>query len=290
MQPLPLPVPSRRQRGFSLIEVAVALMILGLALGATLKALGPQLAVRQYANTQRLLKDSAEAAVAFAMVNRRLPCPASATSGGRESFCTNATGACGAEVFDPASSAGRLRGRCFAPVNAAFVPGVTMGLGGLAPDGRVLDDWGSPLRYSVSDAPNTTANNSALTHACSVASPCYPYTYADGLRNAYYDAGVSTGTPNGNRYICRSATGTTGIDCGTATEVTRPAFLVYSYGANHNAGAIGADEAQNTNATPVFVLHETSDSGATNGAFDDLFEWVGAPQLVYKMQGNGVLP
>ena len=196
-------------------------------------------------------------------------------------------------MVDPATSVGRTRGRCFAPVNAAFVPGVTLGLSGLAPDGRVLDDWGSPLRYSVSDSPNIALNNSALVpaHNCNAASPCYPFTYADGLRNAYYDAGVPTAVPPaGNRYVCRSTTGTTAIDCGTATQVAQPAFLVYSYGANHNAGALGADEAQNSNATPVYVSHEPAENTAANGAFDDLFEWVDPTRLLAKMVSNGVLP
>ena len=84
--------PKIRQRGFSLIEIALVLVIAGLALGAGLAALGPQLINKRFSDTQRQLQDASEAIVAFAMVNRRLPCPATLTSNGLESFCTNAGG------------------------------------------------------------------------------------------------------------------------------------------------------------------------------------------------------
>lgn len=286
--------PARHQRGFSLVEISIVLIIAGLALGGLLAALGPQLAQRKYTDAQQQLKQVTEAVIAYAMLNRRLPCPASATSNGRESFCTSPIGACGAEVVAPATSAGQGRGRCFAAPNAGFVPAVTLGLGGLSTDGRLADPWARPLRYHANQQANTTQNNPAALvtgGACAVgASTCYPFTQADGIRNAYYESGAAESTPASLVFVCRSATGIVAANCGTAMQNANPAFVVYSYGGNGNVGALGVDEAANTNNDPVYVVHEKSEAGATNGEFDDLFEWATLAQLIARMQGNGVLP
>ena len=150
------------QKGFSLIEIAVVLIIAGLALGAGLAALGPQIQIRRYSETDKQLQEASELIMAFAMVNRRLPCPATAASSGRESFCTNAAGACGAEQFvAPFAGVGRDRGRCAANPNTGFLPAATLGLGGQRADGSVVDAWAQPIRYVVPDTVNTTNNNAA---------------------------------------------------------------------------------------------------------------------------------
>ncbi len=283
--------PGRRASGgFSLIEISIVLIIAGLALGGLLSVLGPQLQLRKYTETQKQLKDVSDSLLAYAMVNRRLPCPATATSNGQEAFCTTATGACGAQVVPPAASAGRTNGRCFAAANAGFVPAVTLGLGGISAQSLAVDGWAGALRYTPSTTLNTTANNAVTALGCSAANPCYPATQSDGLRNAYYNSGVATGIPASTLAVCRTATGITPATCGAAPLLATPAFVVYSYGANLNGGALGVDETANTNADPVYVMHERSEAAAPNGAFDDLLEWATLPQLIARMQGNGVLP
>lgn len=287
-----LPPRRRASRGFSLIEISLVLVIAGLALGGLLAVLGPQLQQRRYTETQRQLKEASDALLAYAMVNRRLPCPATANSNGLEAFCTNATGGCGAQVVPPAVSAGQSRGRCFAAANTGLLPAATLGLAGSAAQGNWVDAWTGPIRYRPSQVANTTANNPAVlpAMACAAGNPCFPLTQVDGLRNAYYTSGVASGTPTSDLAVCRTATGITAATCGTAPTLATPAFVVYSYGANLNGGALGTDEAANTNADPVYVMHEKAESAAPNGAFDDLFEWVSLPALVARMQGNGVLP
>ena len=77
-----------KQRGFNLVEIAIALVILALALGGVISAFAPQLANRGFSTTQSQLVEANEAVIAFAATNRRLPCPATLVSGGLESFCT----------------------------------------------------------------------------------------------------------------------------------------------------------------------------------------------------------
>ncbi|WP_341913930.1 prepilin-type N-terminal cleavage/methylation domain-containing protein [Polaromonas sp. YR568] len=300
------PSPKIRQRGFSLIEIALVLVIAGLALGAGLAALGPQLINKRFSDTQRQLQDASEAIVAFAMVNRRLPCPATLTSNGLESFCTNAAGGCGgAEVVPPATSAGQERGRCFTTANpntanGGFLPAATLGLPGQrAVDGLVVDSWARPLRYVVPTTTNTTVNNGSVTLSFSVpvgstqcaggASTCYPFTHSDGIRNAYYNPTIDTVS---DIFIC-NALGNPNCAGAGARQLANPAFLVFSTGANLNAAppALSVDEAANTDNNRIFVLHERIEATTpVNLYFDDLIAWVTGAQLTQRMQANGVLP
>lgn len=65
-----------RQGGFSLLEMAVVLVIVGLLLGGLLGSLGTMQARQREEKTQHQLEDIREALMVFAAVKRRLPCPA----------------------------------------------------------------------------------------------------------------------------------------------------------------------------------------------------------------------
>ncbi|MFH1216373.1 MAG: prepilin-type N-terminal cleavage/methylation domain-containing protein [Pseudomonadota bacterium] len=132
-------VPTCGQSGFTLIEMAVVLVILGLLLGGLLMPLGQSLENTRRSDANAQLAGVEDALYGFAQANGRLPCPATPASSGREAplgggVCTRQHG---------------------------FVPSTTLGLsGGVNADGLLLDAWGNPLRYSV-----TTANGSAFTTA-----------------------------------------------------------------------------------------------------------------------------
>ncbi|HZP88337.1 MAG TPA: type II secretion system protein [Burkholderiales bacterium] len=111
----------RRHEGFSLIEVAIVILVMTLVLGSLLTPLNAQLERRQIDETQRALEDIREALLGFAMANGRLPRPAQSAADGteRSANCTTHQDCTG------------------------FVPWVILGT-------ARADAWGKLIRYSVS--------------------------------------------------------------------------------------------------------------------------------------------
>ena len=131
--------PSEGAAGFSLIEMAIVMMILGALLGGLLISLGTtrELGLRNEAEAQ--IDEILEALYGFAQANGRLPCPATAISNGAEA---------------PVEG-----GNC--TQRYGFVPSATLGLSGsVNTDGLLTDPWQSAYRYNVSNA-----NGNAFTTA-----------------------------------------------------------------------------------------------------------------------------
>ena len=261
----------RRASGFSLVELAVVLAIVGLLLLSAMYTLSAQTEQRSRSETERMLDDAKELLLSFALVNRRLPCPASATSNGNES--PSGGGACGTYLngFLPATAIG------FKPVDAS---------------GYAVDAWGNRLRYAVAQA---ATNPSGGTSCSAPASPAF--TSATNLKNN----GIAC-VPL-NIVVCDAAQNTNGgaspPSCGTwgATGDARPvtnqltvAAVVFSTGKNGALGSGGNDEAENTDGDGVFVWHEPRPSGATGGEFDDQMVWIPVGLLFTRMIAGGVLP
>jgi len=115
--------------GFSLIEMAVVMLIVGLLLSGLFVALGDSAANRNRISAAAELENFREALYGFAQTTGRLPCPAVVGSAGAEApigggICTRAHG---------------------------FIPAATLGLqGSVDSNGLLLDPWGNPYRYSIS--------------------------------------------------------------------------------------------------------------------------------------------
>lgn len=78
------------QSGFSLIELAVVLMVVGLLLGSMLFSLSKQDEIKRIKLTEQRLEAVREAIIGFAIVNGRLPRPALAVTDGNErAACAN---------------------------------------------------------------------------------------------------------------------------------------------------------------------------------------------------------
>lgn len=108
-------------RGFSLIELAVVLLIIGLLIGGGLVALQTSTERERRANQQRQLEQVREALYGFAMSRGHLPCPDT--------------------DYPPNGEENRPAAACSGAEGA--LPWVTLGLGR-------QDAWGNPLRYRVS--------------------------------------------------------------------------------------------------------------------------------------------
>jgi prepilin-type N-terminal cleavage/methylation domain-containing protein len=125
------------QNGFTLAEMAIVLLIIGLLLGGLLTPLSVQTDIRRIGETQKELDQAREALIGFAAANGRLPCPAAPGTTGVESpvgggVCTNA--------FN------------------GFLPASTLGITPTDSQGYAIDAWGQRIRYAVSNS-----NTSALT-------------------------------------------------------------------------------------------------------------------------------
>jgi prepilin-type N-terminal cleavage/methylation domain-containing protein len=116
-----------RQRGFSLLEMAVVVAIAGLLLSGVLGSLAGLQARLRESQTGQQLEEIREALATFAAVNRRLPCPAN------PAIAATAVGAGVERVPNPAGCTGG---------NNGVLPWATLGL----PQGDV---WGRRFTYRV---------------------------------------------------------------------------------------------------------------------------------------------
>lgn len=272
------------QRGFTLIETALVLVVTGLAVGGTIAALGPLLENKKVRDTQESLQQASDAILTYAMVNRRIPCPATATSNGLE-------------VLAPGDAG--LRGQCANPYNG-FIPARTLGMVEQGPKGLMQDPWSYSLRYAVSHvgyAGNGKSQNANKLNECVQNNPeCFfPLTAYDGVKHAHYHNGSQKEPPNpGQLEVCASSTGITATNCGTAALLAKAGFVVWSTARNGVKSVLptptgdGPDENANFNADVVFVSHLRTDAGP-NGGFDDIFRWQTMDTIISNMMKAGVL-
>jgi len=251
------PNPSRSIcSGFTLLEVAVVLMIVGLLLGGLLVPLSAQMEQRNITDTQRSLSEIKEALIGYALTNGRLPCPAAPNTTGLESpigggACTN--------------------------FYNGFVPAATLGLAGTDSAGYAVDAWGNRIHYAV------TSWNSA--------SPAFNdvFTTANGMSTV----GISNLLPT-SLAVCSTATGISSSSCATGAWLTSSSMgvpaVIFSTGKNGAQGSGGADEAANLDANQTFVSHLPAGTGSANGYFDDIVIWISPNVLVNRMVSAGKLP
>lgn len=254
-------------RGFTLIELAVAIAVIALLLGSILVPLQTQVETRKYDETQRILDQAREALLGYAAAYGYFPCPASTTSNGQEAVDTvdkHITGACLASVAGTNAYIG-------------FLPAAALGLTPTDSSGYALDAWGLPqnrIRYAVS---NATIN--FITNAV---------TRINGMRTAGMSA-VSSSTAM--LYVCNSGTGVTGTNCGTAVALASsvPA-VIWSLGPNAPTGGTSTHEAENLDNDRIFVTRTKAGAGAAGGEFDDVVTWIGASSLFSRLIAVGQLP
>ncbi len=110
-----------RQHGFSLVEMAVVLVIAGLMIGGLLTPLAVQLEQRKISDTQKAMDEAREALLGFALRNGYLPCPAISPFNGLED---------------------RVGANCRDGKRQGLLPWATLGIG-------KLDAWGHIYHYSV---------------------------------------------------------------------------------------------------------------------------------------------
>lgn len=82
------------QQGFTLLEMAVVMVVLGLILGGILVPLSTQMEKQDRDETKNILEEIQEALIGYAMANGRLPCPDTDGDGiiDMAGTCTNVQG------------------------------------------------------------------------------------------------------------------------------------------------------------------------------------------------------
>ncbi|BAN34412.1 hypothetical protein SCD_n00565 [Sulfuricella denitrificans skB26] len=113
--------------GFTLVEMAIVLVIVGLLLGGLLMPLSTQVEQRRIGETQKSLDEINQALLGFVIVNKYLPCPANPT------LASGAAGAGQARAF----AAGTCTGG-----NSGVLPWATLGV-------SETDAWGNRYTYRV---------------------------------------------------------------------------------------------------------------------------------------------
>ena len=244
-----------RQRGFTLVELAIVMFIVSLLLGGMLLPLSAQQDVRAYGETQKILAEARDALLGYAMANDRLPCPASSASNGVES---------------PVGG-----GACTNPYDG-FFPSATLGLAPVDSRGYLVDGWGGEIDNRVRYAVTTASTNA--------------FTTVSGMKNT----GMTSLAPDlqiCNTGVGMANPGTATAACAANTALATDAVaVVYSLGKNSGSGGTGNDEQHNPNPLTAVGADRAFVSAPQGSGFDDQMVWLSKSTLFNRLVAAGRLP
>ncbi|MCB5188210.1 type II secretion system GspH family protein [Methylobacillus caricis] len=243
-----------KQQGFSLVEMAVVLVILGFVISALILPVSAQRDVAYQQQTEKQLELATKALIGFAQTHGRLPCPATAASNGLEAVLL--LGVQGGGQCDP---------------SAYMLPAATLGIKPVNDKGQALDGWSNPIFYK---ADQTNRGGSAL--------PDFTTTNEISL------IGIEVLRPEIR--IC--ATSSNCND--TNYLVNNAVAVIYSLGKTGaqvltGDASGGADENANLDGDNIFVSHDIR-ANDPNGRFDHVLTWISPYVLYNAMIQAGQLP
>jgi prepilin-type N-terminal cleavage/methylation domain-containing protein len=304
---------NKTETGFTLIEIAIVLLIVGLLLGYTVALFPRQQELKQYRAADKEMDEIIEVIIGFAQVNGRLPCPA-------------IPGGLGLENGGGTNNCGNYGG---------FLPANTLGITGrLNRDSLMLDPWGNPYRYYVSPSDvvpvtvgGVTAGGTADVHDFVRANEMRVVGLVDLINVAVGDFSGDTYIDlDGQFVICDQGDATLNQVCdlpaspvfGRAASDTGPfagaPFVIVSHGKDWNQGAAAGDQLvnmgaslsntdlfmgvgpteneyllKNVTATPAETTFVKRLAGQADD-FDDIVKWVSPNTLFSKMIEADQLP
>ena len=238
-----------RQIGFTLVEMAIVLVILGFVLGALLLPLRAQREQAAQIQTSNTLDNAKQALLGFAQSKGRLPCPATAISNGLE--------------------APLVGGNCTSQLG--YLPSTTLGIQPTDTNGFALDAWNNRIMYAVAQnsagglatSDYTTSNDMNIVGIANLTSELRVCSTSTGVTAV----ACSGGAPEAN-YLINNAV-----------------VVIYSLGPTGALVSGGADENSNpvvpVAIKTVFISHDITATGAPNGEFDHMVTWI-SPYVLYN--------
>lgn len=256
----------KSQRGFSLAEIAVVLLIMGLALGAGLTLLNARMEQAKVDTTIARTDTIRTALVAYVTQNYRLPCPAGPllAFGATEYSLEQVSGTPGSQICRITSAGGTPTGI------KIDVPGITSDMGSRGtvpclslglPAETCVDGWGTRFTYYVQNSTVRLTNNTV-----------------SGMTGSMT---IHQSTPLINRLPNQTNACSTTINDNTCNSAA--VVIIISHGANRGGGYtassstqlpatntfIGTFEIENTNDNLSFIKSEFIKDNTTGKAFDD---------------------
>ena len=277
---------ARPHGGFTLVELAIVLLVVGLVLGGLIVPLAKQAQSRRISETGATAREIKEALFGFAIVNGRFPCPATVATNGLENRRND--DAASGPVDSPIEG-------CRGGAYSGFVPWATLGV----PE---IDAWGNRFFYRVTNEftrakDDPTANNAGN---CVSPAPVAPGTDPNLCTLDLTDLGnLTVETRNSGDKAKRSLS--------TQVPVVILSFGKNGFGSTNsqnilqpNPPATNVDENQNLNPAALIFMGRNateqqngcSDSvvGQPFCEFDDIVTWVPSSILFSRLLAAGRLP
>ena len=238
-------------RGFTLIEMAIVLMIVGLLLGGILVPLNAQMDQRNNSDTQKSLSEIRDALTGYVLANGYLPCPANPTD------VTGVTSTAGIARTPP----------CTGASSTGVLPWATLGV-------NETDAWGNRYTYRVTS-----------DYADAISNPTY-----GGCTPSPIPTQASFGLCSvGNLNVWSSAAKLTSVATNVPAVVIshgKNGAGAYTPQGVQLARGSSADELENSDgsADNDYVSHLPTPT------FDDLMIWISPSILNSRMVSAGKLP
>jgi prepilin-type N-terminal cleavage/methylation domain-containing protein len=240
-------------KGFTLIEMAVVLLLISLVLGGAMMGLTAQIEAKRFSDAQKGMEDIKEALIGYAIKNQYLPCP-DKTSGGGVGTAND-----GQEDFNPGT------GAC--TQQEGNIPWATLGVAD-------VDAWAHRYHYRVTPAYSNHTTPFKLSSAGTL-SVCQtaPGGVCSSSIALQLPVVVLSFGPNGKGAI-------------TTNGSLIPPPVAPPPGPPSSA----TDELENTDQDDLFVSRAKSTVGSTMGEFDDQVTYLSSLVLINRMTAAGVPP
>lgn len=251
------------QLGFSLVEVSVVILIMGLLLGGLMMPLSMQRENARLREGKDQLESVRAAVEGYALVNGVLPCPATPGSAGVAAL---SGGTCATQH--------------------GFIPATTLDLNGQRNDDNLLlDPWGSPVRYSVTASDANTDGNWDFVAAGEMRTITMPLLQPDLVICSTAVGSSASACAGSSETVSQGATAVI-YSLGKDWATFGSADQLENVGSNLGGGTSGAT--YRVASDRVFV--DRGHSGLAGSEFDDLLVWIPPMRLYGRLVDTGHLP